>query len=494
MCQAAIGTENSSYRRKHYFLKRGEFYQRFGRHQQAVDDFSAALKEDILLEEAYLGRAQSRYELNDLEGALADLVIIKSSIRGRLTTKARSLINTYLKPRHPANPDLQLSKYFARNMNLQTPSPDKAKGIDKEVDRTYREYLVRGLHYFYQEDFSRARQDFYRVIGSSPTNSKAYFMLGKIAEQSDNDLLKSCIFYQQAYYLDANIVDYLLAQSRCLYRDRNFRKSIELLSGYINHADYQSQEPQTAAQIHLIRGLCLEEMGLIPEALEDMQQAYQLDPGLKAADFFIRDHTAQLITKQSLSNQIAIGRLVKINSDNSKELPANIVKSDRYIKYSMTKLIEHGQQQLIDGDFGGAKISFLKAIRANPKAGEPYHHLGRLYFEHEQDHTKARLYYSQAIDRDPSTAQYFFDRAAIDYYYKRYGPARVDFTAVLNLQPGNNQALYYRGVCSYMLGEVETARKAIEVLRLSDSSWNIEIERFRNAWNTEIDQFLHSAH
>ena len=44
------------------------------------------------------------------------------------------------------------------------------------------------------------------------------------------------------------------------------------------------------AQIYFLRGLCLEESGLIPAALEDMHQARARDPDLKAAALFIGDH------------------------------------------------------------------------------------------------------------------------------------------------------------------------------------------------------------
>lgn len=132
-------------------------------------------------------------------------------------------------------------------------------------------------------------------------------------------------------------------------------------------------------------------------------------------------------------------------------------------------------------------------IRLNPEASSAYHQLGRLYFEHEQNYEKARIYYSQAIDRDNRIAHYYFDRAAIHFFFKQYERARDDFTRVLDLQPSDSRSLYYRGVCSHFLGEVDAARRDFQSLRQSDDIWNVEIERFRNAWQAEINQFLEGA-
>ena len=152
-----------------------------------------------------------------------------------------------------------------------------------------------------------------------------------------------------------------------------------------------------------------------------------------------------------------------------------------------------GRQQLLKGDVSGAKVSFLKAIRLNPEASSAYHQLGRLYFEHEQNYDKARMYYSQAIEQDSKIAHYYFDRAAIHFYFKQYDLARKDFSRVLELQPADSQSLYYRGVCNHYLGQIEAARRDFQNLRQSDEVWNVEIERFRNAWKAEMNQFLEAA-
>lgn len=286
----AIALEESTYRRKNYYYQRAEIYRQIGRHREAITDYSAAIKEDLLFEEAYFGRAQSKHAQSDLEGALADLVLIKSSIKGRLAPKARSLINAYLKT--PSRPTGYPQNAASQPPRLQ-PSRDQPQ-IKNETrtdsDNGHREYLVRGLRYFYDDEFEAARKDFFRVISHAPNNSKAYFMLGEIAAQQDSNQLQACVFFKESYRLAPETPDYLLEVSRCLYREQKFSNAIQLLSEFIDIDKPAPVADSTLAQIYFLRGLCLEASGLMLEALQNMQQAYELDSSLKAASLFIRDY------------------------------------------------------------------------------------------------------------------------------------------------------------------------------------------------------------
>lgn len=286
----AIALEESTYRRKNYYYQRAEIYRQIGRHREAITDYSAAINEDLLFEEAYFGRAQSKHAQSDLEGALADLVLIKSSIKGRLAPKARSLINAYLKT--PSRPTGYPQNAASQPPRLQ-PSRDQPQ-IKNETrtdsDNGHREYLVRGLRYFYDDEFEAARKDFFRVISHAPNNSKAYFMLGEIAAQQDSNQLQACVFFKESYRLAPETPDYLLEVSRCLYREQKFSNAIQLLSEFIDIDKPAPVADTTLAQIYFLRGLCLEASGLMLEALQNMQQAYELDSSLKAASLFIRDY------------------------------------------------------------------------------------------------------------------------------------------------------------------------------------------------------------
>ncbi len=191
----AIALEDSTYRRKIYHFQRAEIYRQMGRHREAITDYSAAIKEDLLFEEAYFGRAQSKHAQGDLEGALADLVLIKSSIKGRLTSKARSLINAYLKTPSGVPGNSQIVASQAPRLQRSSDQSEVKNETRTDLDNGHREYLVRGLRYFYEDEFEAARQDFYRVISHSPNNSKAYFMLGEIAAQHEsNQSAGLCVF------------------------------------------------------------------------------------------------------------------------------------------------------------------------------------------------------------------------------------------------------------------------------------------------------------
>ena len=475
LIDAAIGRETSAYKRKIYYYQRAELYRQIGRQQEAIADYNAAIDEDILFGEAYLGRAQSHRAQDDLEAALADLEIIKNSLRGKLTAKARALINSYLK-----KPIGIVDRATVPGTDTISPEPaqtgsDSANGLTTVENNDHREYLIRGLRNFYEGEIEAARKNFYRVISRQPTSAKAYFMLAEIAARHDFNHVEACLFYQESHRLAPETPDYLLERSRCLYRQRNFSAAIALLSDFIDNPDSPPVADQLRAQIFFLRALCQEESGFLPEALKDMEQALAHDPELKAAALFIRDHTPE-ITQEAVTS-LRIAPLMTTSAPLPREAEA-------------TTLLEAGRKQLLEGDITGAKVSFLKVIRLNPADSRVYHQLGRLYFEHEQNYEKARIYYSQAIARDSQIAHYYFDRAAIHFFFKHYELAREDFSRALELDPSDSRSLYYRGVCSHYLGDIEAARSDFQRLRQFDEVWNVEIERFRNAWQAEIDQFL----
>ena len=475
MIDTAIGLESSSYRRKYYYYQRAELYRQLGRQPEAIIDYSAAIDEDILFEEAYYGRAQSRYAQGDLEGGLADLVIIKSSIKGRMMTKARSLINAYLKK--PVGIAADSSPEIVRPPPTR-PGPTVEEELEPGQDNGHREFLIRGLHRYYENEMEASRRDFYRVISHEPDNAKAYFMLGKIASQHDVNQVEACLFFREAFRLAPETPDYLIELSRCFYRQRKFSQAVALLSDFLDDPDAPAIDPALRAQIYFLRGACLAESNLIPEALGDMQKALTHDPELKAAALFIRDHAPETGKENGTSPNIAPLSTTSVPSSGASEA---------------AKLLEAGRQQLLEGDITGAKVSFFRVIRLYPEASSAYHQLGRLYFEHEQNYEKARIYYDQAIDRDDMIARYYFDRAATHFFFKQYEPARDDFTRALELQPSDSPSLYYRGVCNHYLGDLEAARRDFHSLRQSDDIWNAEIERFLNGWQTEIHQFLETS-
>lgn len=295
----AISSATSSYMRKHYLLERAEINRSHGNCSAAVDDFSAALEEDVLFESAYLGRAKCLYALGSLDAALTDLLILKSSIKGTLANQARSLINTYMKAERDK---LSRRDFSSDNPLLQPIRPlqhgKSAESKTKPEDKSYREHLIKGLQRFYQKNYETARRDFYRVIAAAPAEPKAYYMLGLIAERVDFDFVKAGVFFEHAFRLAPASPDYLLGVSRIRYHSRDFAEALRGLTAFTAQADQVEVSSQARAQIHFMKGLCLEKLELIPDAVSEMHEALRLDPQLKAAAVFIKDHSPEPVVSE----------------------------------------------------------------------------------------------------------------------------------------------------------------------------------------------------
>jgi tetratricopeptide (TPR) repeat protein len=218
-----------------------------------------------------------------------------------------------------------------------------------------------------------------------------------------------------------------------------------------------------------------------------MLKTLQLEPQHKAARQFIRDQKAYVVQIEQEDPETAAAK-VQPPEETDQAGPENQQQTSARVD----ALIEEGRSHLVQGDVKQAKIAYFKALRLDPERSDIHHLLGRLFFEYEQDYGKALVYYNQAIERDPTLAHYYHDRASIHFFFKQYVAAKADFSAVLELQPNNFESLYYRGVCNHMLGLKDEARADFNKIRESGDGLDLEIERFRNAWNAEVEQFLNT--
>lgn len=81
----------------------------------------------------------------------------------------------------------------------------------------------------------------------------------------------------------------------------------------------------------------------------------------------------------------------------------------------------------------------------------------------EANFPKAAEAYSAAIKLDSKSAHLYSQRAASYAGIKEYQKAELDYTNAIQIDPGNKNYYYQRGVINIELGQKEAAKKDLEV-------------------------------
>ena len=115
-------------------------------------------------------------------------------------------------------------------------------------------------------------------------------------------------------------------------------------------------------------------------------------------------------------------------------------------------------------------IEIKKDLAENPANAEKWFELGSEYFESEFQN--AVECFSRAIELEPFTWKYYFNRGRKYLSLDHFQQAMADFSMVLRLYPMNDDSWHYRGVAHFFLGEYEAAAsnflKCIEVMLARD--------------------------
>jgi tetratricopeptide (TPR) repeat protein len=130
-------------------------------------------------------------------------------------------------------------------------------------------------------------------------------------------------------------------------------------------------------------------------------------------------------------------------------------------------LVKEGIQALLAGDYDKASKDFNVALVDDP-TNSWLHTLNAMAYQliaRNGDVTQleiAEAGYNQALKFEPSNSIASLQLGRVQKQQKRYKEAQQEFANVLLLEPSNLPALYELASASYYLGDIKTARVAIE--------------------------------
>lgn len=140
-------------------------------------------------------------------------------------------------------------------------------------------------------------------------------------------------------------------------------------------------------------------------------------------------------------------------------------------KTAQDATLKEGIDRLLEGEYHEASKAFNTALLDNPSSswlhylnGLAYHLMARSGDVTRNDLAVAG--FEQALKFDPTNALASLQLGRVRADQKRYLEAQEEFANVLLLQPDHSEALYELAAVSYKMGDLKTARMAIDRVEL----------------------------
>ena len=436
----AIEIEKSNYRKKLYWLDLANLMKERGNYREAIEAFSRAIDLDQRFEKAIWGRAESKFELNEIDGAIEDMLKLVD-MGGKFKIAAQDAIETYQQAKssrdsgspspnqgNSAGNEPAVIGKDTRTADIRQPVAPQATELLKK--QSPQDLMINCESLYYRRMRAEAVDCYSNLLMVLPDHlqGESYFMLGKIAETMEYDLGKAVQYYEEAITRDLKNERYMTKLGETLYMMQAFEDAIMVFSKII-------EINQMNGNAYYHRALCFEELNRLEEAIEDMQKAKLHDPSIADAERFLQQHARKEPPVPQISREEELLRLAEDNM--------------------MLQRFDTAEQQ------------YNELLTINADNDYVQFRLGILFISRDRNHKKAIDQFDKAIALNPDNAGYFSSRANALKFIKDYKAAISDFSWLVEHNPSESKYYGDRGICLFELGNNAEAeadlRKAIEL-------------------------------
>ena len=194
---------------------------------------------------------------------------------------------------------------------------------------------------------------------------------------------------------------------------------------------------ENTARSYMYRGAAKAFLGNLDDAFKDLQTSFQLDTANDKIYYYMGK--AYLLNKQYDRATDYFKKSIQVKSDDP----------DRYDGLATAEMGSVNYKSAIEAE--------TRAIQLDSTQGDFFVNLG--FAELKLGYFKKAIEdLTKALSLEKSDKAYF-DRAVAYSQLKKYSNAMEDFNASLSMNPGNAEAIYYRGLTlEYMNRKVEACR------------------------------------
>ena len=462
----AINFETSLHLQAYYHLQRANLYQQKGMHEEAIDDYSAALNHNPFLEQGYLARSSSYYLQGAIGQAIDDLMVLKDTPDSSFKIRARTLINEYLQQQRRQEEESHLRAVTSAR---RAPA-DRDKKSQQPISIELRNAYINGVEAYHRKQYNEAAGFFFRMIAEAPDDDTGYFMLGKTIRARDPEPLKAAVYFQRALTYNPGNPTYTIELAKCYLELQEYQQAHSALSLAIDNGHEQ-------AALYYLRARASKHLDKPGQLLSDARIAHEHDPDLPGLSELLASLTITPARTKKRFNIATPPAVIPVEPElETSQPPAPPVKKDT--------LVQQGKKALKDGKLQEAKTYFFAAIEQNSNSADPFYQLAMLFLEKEYNTPKGLLYLNQALDRAPKNAHYRSQRGQIHFKMQNFSAAAVDLQIATKVQTQKHDLLFMLGISYQETGARNAARKIFDKIRALDikSKKNLYIQMGSDAW------------
>lgn len=461
------------------YFNRGVCYDKMDDYGRAIADYTNVIRIRPDYAEAYYKRANNYVVKGDYGRAIADytkIIMINPTDANVYNRRGYafgcehdydSAIADYTIA-IKINPD-DAGAYYNRGVNFDNKGDcDKAIADYTEAIRRMpnntNAYYNRGVCYNNMSDYDKAIADYSEVIRIDSTYADAYYNRGvSYGKKNDNDRA---------------IADYTVAISiKPDYANAYYERAIiffdngEYDSAIADYTEVMRINPNNA-EAYYNRGVCYDNKGDYDRAIADYTKAIKLNPGDAVAyynrgvryeykgdyDRAIADYT-EAISLNPDDDEAYYNRGVCYNNKSDYDRAIEDFSAAIIIKPSMVKAYtDRGVCHYNKGEYDSAIADYTEAMRINPVDAVQYYNRGMCY-DNKGDYDKAIADYTEAIRIKPDDVVAYYNRGIAYSNKGDYDQAITDYTYVIRINPNDAEAYYNRGIWYGNKGDYD---KAIE--------------------------------
>jgi tetratricopeptide (TPR) repeat protein len=291
-------------------------------------------------------------------------------------------------------------------------------------------WFLRAQLQFDRDLYDDSRRDFLKAIELEPNNPDAYWYLGYIALQNDNDKDAEDA-WNHALKLHPGHANSLDALGEFYWDNDEFEKAL----GYLERG-LQADPTKVSLWLHI--GIVHYEMDALEDALFYLNTALQFDP-----------KNAEALIYRGLTH----------------------LELERFIN---------------------AETDWKTALQQRPKDAEICGYLGELYLK-RRDYVNADHYYSEAAAAEPDDAEYVFNQGRVAVLRNEYQKAVPILERALELDPNNGDILFFIARAYLETGKVGDASRALQKLPGINNNSELTLDIATEADILDLSGDLHKS-
>jgi len=442
------------------YVNRGiALYSRQDNNEGALRDFDAAIKLNRCEVNAWINRGIVYKRKGNLDQAVSDFTTAigclppdPPPVRLASETPTGAALNTVYFRQAQAAAELS-DAYYQRGLAYLSKVDKNTKSPKQALDMAIADFTTairfnptaaaplvgRASAYLQKEQFRPAIADFTEALRLGPGDESTYLNRG-IAYHSVNEADSAIADYSEAHRINPTDVIPLINRGIASYSLK--AKCAPAIEDFTEALKIDPKEVNALTN----RGICWNEKGEPDKAIADFSEALRL--GLQTGDvltFGSKDPEAVRYWAQVARARYLRGLAYAAKGEQDLAL-ADFNESIRLNPSEARTFVARGGIYLLRQAYKRAIADFDEGLRLDPAYAFGYFQRGFVYHSlNEPD--KAYADYSKSIALDPKYITAYLDRGILEYARRGdFAGAIADFTTALKLSPDNVDALLHRGV------------------------------------------------